>query len=94
MPLMLKIQLSVDGLAVVLLLSNAVVPAIQGIALFELALTIGLAEIMWSFGRRISTLLGDRPSDDWDPKIGRGGHVTVVRSWPLAEISPSAIRSR
>jgi hypothetical protein len=70
MPLMLKLQFSVDGLAVVLFLLNATVPVIQGIAVFELALTIGLAEIMWSFGRRISTLLGDRPSDDWDPKLG------------------------
>jgi hypothetical protein len=70
MPLMLKVQFSVDGIAVALFLLNAAVPAIQGIAVFELALTIGLAEIMWSFGRRISTLLGDHPSDDWDPKIG------------------------
>jgi hypothetical protein len=70
MPLMLKVQFSVDGFAVVLFLLNATVPAIQGIAVFDLALTIGLAEIMWSFGRRISTLLGDRPSDDWDPKLG------------------------
>lgn len=70
MPFALKVSFSVDGLAVVLLLLNAVVPAIQGIAVFELALTIGLAEIMWSFGRRISTLLGDHQSDDWDPKKG------------------------
>ena len=70
MPLMLKVQFSVDGLAIVLLLLNAAIPAIKGIAVFDLALTIGLAEIMWSFGRRISTLLDDRPSDDWDPKLG------------------------
>jgi hypothetical protein len=70
MPLMLKVQFSVDGSAVVLLILNATVPAIQGIAVFDLAITIGLAEIMWSFGRRISTLLDDRPSDDWDPKLG------------------------
>jgi hypothetical protein len=70
MPLMLKVQYSVDGLAVMLFLLNATFPAIQGIAVFDLAITIGLAEIMWSFGRRISTLLSDHPSDDWDPKIG------------------------
>lgn len=69
MPSMLKVQFSVDGLAVALFRLNAAVPAIQGIAVF-VALTIGLAEIMWSFGRRISTLLGDHPSDDRDPKIG------------------------
>ena len=70
MPLALKVSFGVNGLAVVLFLLNAAVPAIQGIAVFDLALTIGLANVMWSFGRRILTLLGDRPSDDWDPKLG------------------------
>ena len=70
MPLALKVLFGAQWLAVLLLLANALIPAVQGIALFELALTICLATIMWTFVRRVATLLGDHPSDDWDPKRG------------------------
>ncbi|MBC8038680.1 MAG: hypothetical protein H7X89_15850 [Rhizobiales bacterium] len=69
-PLALKVSFAAQWFGVLLLIANAVIPRIQGIALFELALTICLATIMWTFVRRISTLLGDHPSEDWDPKRG------------------------
>ena len=70
LPFPMMLSFGVQWLAVLLLAANAVVPAIQGIAMFELALTTFLATIMWSFVRRISTLLGDHANEDWDPKRG------------------------
>ncbi len=70
MPWALKVSFGAQWFAILLLVANAMVPAIQGIAVFELALTICLAMVLWSFVRRISTLLGDHPSEDWDPNRG------------------------
>ena len=69
MPLTVRFFFGTQWFAVLLLLANTI-PAIQGIALFELALTLCLGTIMWSFVRRISTLLSDQASQDWDPKRG------------------------
>ncbi len=34
------------------------------------AVTMSLGTTMWLFVRRIASLFGDRPGDDWDPKRG------------------------
>ena len=52
------------------LIANAVVPAVQGVGLFKVALTLPLAVVMWAFIRRIGSLLGGKPGDDWDPNRG------------------------
>ena len=56
--------------SVAMLLANAVVSPIQGAGLFIGALTLSLAVIMWAFVRRVASLLGDKPMEDWDPKRG------------------------
>jgi hypothetical protein len=70
MPYALGISFGAQWIAVLLLIANILVGTLRGAALFELALTLGLATVMWSFVRRISTLVGDKPSEDWDPKRG------------------------
>ena len=59
-----------NGFSVIVLLVNAIVPPWQGIHLFAGALTLSTAVIMWAFVRRIGSLVGDKPGDDWDPKRG------------------------
>ena len=59
-----------NGLCVIILFINAVVPPWQGIHLYAGALTLSTAAIMWAFVRRIGSLVGDKPGDDWDPKRG------------------------
>jgi hypothetical protein len=49
---------------------NALVPPVQGVGPFAAALTVALAIMLWTFVRRISSLLGDKAGDDWDPKRG------------------------
>ncbi len=68
MPFATMVALALHWFAVLLLLANAMVPAIRGIFLFEVALTICLATIMWAFVRRIASLKSDHPSGDWDSK--------------------------
>jgi len=70
MPFAVKVSFAVVWIAVPLLVVNAVIPTVRGAGLFELALTVNLASIMWSFVRRVSTLLGDHQSADWDPNRG------------------------
>jgi hypothetical protein len=53
---------------VALLVANAAVPGLRGVGLFEAALSLFLAVVMLAFVRRIASLLGDQPGDDWDPK--------------------------
>lgn len=70
MPFALAVSFGAQWIAVLVLLANVLVDSIRGAAPFELALTLGLATVMWSFVRRISSLVGDKPSEDWDPKRG------------------------
>ena len=70
MPFALVVSFGAQWIAVLLLTANVLITSIRSVALFELALTLGLATVMWSFVRRISTLVGDKPSEDWDPKRG------------------------
>ena len=58
----------VHGMAIALLVLNALVPAVQGVALYAAALTLCLGNMMWAFVRRITSLLGEKPSRDWDPR--------------------------
>jgi hypothetical protein len=61
---------SAHGLVVITLLVNAVIQPWQGMHLFAGALTLSVAVIMWTFVRRIASLVGDKPGDDWDPRRG------------------------
>jgi hypothetical protein len=61
---------SAHGLIVAAFAINALVPAVQGVGLFAAALTVSLAIMLWTFVRRISSLFGDKPGEDWDPKRG------------------------
>jgi hypothetical protein len=57
-----------NWLLVLLLVANAAVPALQHAGLFKVALSLSLALAMLGFVRRVASLLGDKPSDDWDPR--------------------------
>ena len=62
--------LGAHWLAAALLIANAILPTVQGGGLFKVALTMPLATVMWAFVRRIGSLLGDTPGEDWDPTRG------------------------
>jgi hypothetical protein len=57
-------------IVVLLLAVNALVPQVQGVGLFAAALSLSIGLIMWAFVRRIASLLGETPGEDWDPKRG------------------------
>ena len=57
-------------IAALLFAANAVVGPIQGVGVHAVASTLFLVVLMVAFVRRIASLLGDKPGDDWDP--GRG----------------------
>jgi hypothetical protein len=61
---------AMHGVVIAVLVINALVPPVQGVGLFAAALTLSLAIMMLRFVRRISSLLGDKPGEDWDPKRG------------------------
>ena len=61
---------SLQWLSVLVLLVNAVFPAIQGVGLHAAAVTLSLATAMWAFVRRIASLGGDHAGEDWDLKNG------------------------
>ena len=69
-PTMVLIDWLLQAVAIVMLIVNAVFPLLQSVLLFASALTLSLAVLMWSFVRRIATLLGNKPGEDWDPKRG------------------------
>jgi hypothetical protein len=69
-PPMVVLDWTSHGIAIVLLAANAVVPALQGVIVFAVALTLSLGFVMFGFVRRIASLLGDRPGDDWNPRRG------------------------
>jgi hypothetical protein len=61
---------AIHVLGVILLLVNAAVVPWQGIHLFAVAVTLSIGSVMWAFVRRIASVLGEKPSEDWDPKRG------------------------
>ena len=62
--------LTAQWIAVLLLAANIVVSPAQGTGPFAVALTLAMGLVMWAFVRRIASLLGDKPGEDWDPKRG------------------------
>jgi hypothetical protein len=60
-PPIVAVSYGLHALAVVLLVVNAAVPAIQGAGLFAAGLTLCLGNTMWAFVRRIASLLADTP---------------------------------
>ena len=54
--------------AVLLLVTNAAIPDLQGIGLYAAAITLSLATSMWSFVRGIGTLAGGKHGPDRDLK--------------------------
>jgi hypothetical protein len=66
----IRVAFAVHCLDAVLLAANGVLPQLQKVSVFATALTISLAMLMWAFVRRIGSLLGDKPGEDWDPKRG------------------------
>lgn len=65
-----KTSFSLHILAIIVLVVNAIAGQWQGVHLYAAALTLSLANVMWAFVRRIASLLGDKPGEDWDPKRG------------------------
>jgi hypothetical protein len=68
LPLFLIFLYTVQWILVLVLVVNAALPQLQGPGLFKAALTLWLAAVMLGFVRRIASLLGEKPSEDWDPK--------------------------
>lgn len=69
LPPFLLFSVSLHWIAALVLAANAIVPW-QSMFAFKAALTLSLAVIMWAFVRRVGSLVGDKPSDDWDPNRG------------------------
>lgn len=69
-PPIVAVSYLLHAAAIIMLGVNAMTPAVQGAGLFAAGLTLCLANTMWAFVRRISSLLGDKPSEDWDPRRG------------------------
>lgn len=61
---------AVHFLDAAILALNAVVPGLQGVGPFAAALTLSFFVLMLAFVRRIRSLLGDKPGEDWDPRLG------------------------
>jgi hypothetical protein len=70
LPAIVAVSYGLHALAVVVLIVNAAVPAVQGAGLYAAALTLCLGNTMWAFVRRIASLLGEKPNEDWDPTRG------------------------
>jgi hypothetical protein len=68
MPILVLVNYATHWIAVVLLCANAI--SLQRMNVFGSALVLSLAGMMWAFVRRIATLLGEKPGDDWDPNRG------------------------
>lgn len=67
------------ALACVMLLANAVV---QNAGLFGMALTLSMTAAMVGFVRRISSLFGDKPGEDWDPQT----RLSFPLRWQIEEL--------
>lgn len=70
MPFATAFSFILDGVAILLLLGNALIPAVKQLAVLEFALTLSLGTIMWIFLRRIATLVGHTATEDFTPTRG------------------------
>ncbi|TIU33186.1 MAG: hypothetical protein E5W38_10175 [Mesorhizobium sp.] len=69
-PVLVWVDMSLYTFAAGLLVASLFAPAAFAPGLYCLAFTIMLAVVMWSFLRRIASLLGETSGDDWDPRRG------------------------
>ncbi len=60
----------VHGIVMVLFLVNAIPWLWQGPFLYSAGVTLSTCVLLWTFIRRIASLLGEHPGEDWDPKRG------------------------
>lgn len=65
-----RTSFAANGVSVIILIINAVAQPWQGIHLYAGALTLSTAVVMWAFVRRVGSLVGDKPGEDWDPRRG------------------------
>lgn len=63
---MVVFRFTLQWFAVLILITNAVIPTVQGVGLHSAAVTLSLGTAMWAFVGRIASLGGDKPSEDWD----------------------------
>jgi hypothetical protein len=65
-----KLGFTTQIFAACLLVINALIMPWDGLPLYATALTLSVGAVMWSFVRRIASLFGERPGEDWDPRRG------------------------
>jgi hypothetical protein len=70
LPAFLVFAVGLQWVAVLFLATNAVIPPLQGMPLFQAGVTLSFGAVL-QFVRRISSLLGDKPGEDWDPSRGQ-----------------------
>ena len=70
MPRGMQLTFALQWLGVAMFFISVLVGPRWNQAVFDTALTLCLATIMWAFVRRISSLLGEKPHEDWDPSRG------------------------
>jgi hypothetical protein len=69
-PIAFRITIGLFWASALTLIINAAVPGLRGAGPFAAALTLFLATLMWTFTRRITSLLSAAPGRDWDPGKG------------------------
>jgi hypothetical protein len=69
-PLAFRLTIALFWISSLILFANAAVPDLHHAGRFAMALTVFLATLMWTFTRRIASLLSGSPGRDWDPGKG------------------------
>jgi hypothetical protein len=69
-PLATTIAVTCYWFAVIVLAANAILPPLRNAGAFAFALTFFTAVLMWSFVRRMSSLISATSGEDWDPRRG------------------------
>jgi len=65
-----KVSFACYAIVVVLFLGNGLLPMLRSGGPFEVAVGFLTGTIMWTFVRRVESLLGENPGQDWDPSRG------------------------
>jgi hypothetical protein len=68
LPNAVLVTYATHGIDILLLLANAL--SFKSMSVYGTALTLSLAMLMWTFVRRVVTLLGENVGEDWDPRRG------------------------
>jgi hypothetical protein len=58
------------AIVVLIFLADALVPELRSGGPYEFAITFLTGAIMWTFVRRVESLLGEDPGTDWNPSRG------------------------